>query len=78
MGRTKREAVRIIRKLCEYGYQAPIASDFNTRLRRNVCGIDRRSTKADAWNAILIAILTTQQQSGRLKASQRRRFDLGP
>ena len=60
----RREAVRIIRKLCRYGYQAPSSSDFQGRLRRNVRGEGRRSTKADAWNATLIAILTTQQPSG--------------
>jgi hypothetical protein len=59
-----REAVRVIQKLCSYGYQAPASSDFQRRLRRNVRGNERRSTKADAWNAILIAILTTQQPSG--------------
>jgi thermostable 8-oxoguanine DNA glycosylase len=64
MGAPNREAVRIIENLCGYGYQAPAASDFQGRLRRNVHGIDRRSSKADAWNATLIAILTTQQPSG--------------
>src|SRR3970282_451490 len=60
----RREAVRIIRKLCRYEYQAPSSSEFQGRLRRNVRGEGRRSTKADAWNATLIAILTTQQPSG--------------
>lgn len=64
MGTPNRTAVRIIGNLCGYGYQASADSDFQARLRRNVNGIGRRSTKADAWNATLIAIPTTQQESG--------------
>jgi hypothetical protein len=64
MGRPNRHAVRIIENLCRYGYQTPATSDFQARLRRNVRGEGRRSTQADAWNATLIAILTTQQPSG--------------
>ena len=64
MGGINRKAVRIIGNLCDYGYRASAASDFKGRLRRNIRGVGRRSTKADAWNATLIAILTTQQASG--------------
>lgn len=64
IGIPNREAVRVIENLCSYGYRTSDSSDFQGRLRRNVRGQDRRSTKADAWNATLIAILTTQQPSG--------------
>lgn len=64
LGAPNREAVQIIGNLCGYGHQASAASDFQARLKRNVRGTGRRSTKAHAWNATLIAILTTQQPSG--------------
>lgn len=59
------DAVAIVERLCHFGYKTPPTSDFMGRVSRNIRGEGRRSTKADAWNGILIAILTTQERSGR-------------
>ena len=64
MLKNNKRAFEIVDALVRFGYKTPPASNFQSRLRRNVHGVDRRSTKQDTWNAILIAILTTRQRSG--------------
>jgi len=63
MSRNEKQALEIIKRLSGYGEQAGPNSLYQQRLARNIGGLRRRTSQRDAWDGILIAILSTMQRS---------------
>jgi len=56
-------AIQVIKKLNSMGEKASFDSLYQRRLHRNVNGNNLRASKSEAWQGLMVAILSTQQRS---------------